>query len=263
MSKYILENAAEFECLEKQSQNKFYDYESELKDFAPKNGALILDAGCGSGVVSRYLAQNFPLGRVLGCDASGDRIQQASALAKNIPNLDFKQVDLLKTGFESSAFDSVVCRYVLEHLKNDDAKAVLVELHRCLRPGGTACVIDIDGYLYNVSPKTEFIDQCFLKIKAELAPDFNIGRQIPKMISDAGFTKVQWRIETMQFQGEELKGEIEMIQERFQQAMQFLEKVLGDADTAGKFVEQYLDALRSPYAVLFYNKFIVTAEKQV
>lgn len=262
MSHYILEHASEFERLEKQSQNKSYDYVSELKGFHPKVGATILDAGCGSGVVSRYLAEKFPQGKVIGCDASGDRILQASAMARNISNLEFKQSDLLKTVFESSSFDAVICRYVLEHLKNEDAQVALSELHRCLRPGGIIHVIDIDGYLYNVFPQTEFMSQCFAKIRSAAAPDFHIGRRLPRMIADAGFVRVNWRIETMQFRGEELKGEIELVQDRFQQAMHFLESILGDERAARKFVSQYLEALSSPNAVLFYNKFVVTAEKQ-
>ncbi len=262
MSQYILEHASEFERLEKQSQNKSYDYVSELRDFHPKPGAAILDAGCGSGVVSRYLAGKFPQGKVLGCDASGDRILQASAIAKNFSNLEFKKVDLLKTGFESSSFDAAVCRYVLEHLKNEDAQVALTELHRSLRPGGIIHVIDIDGYLYNVFPQTEFMSQCFTKIRSAAAPDFHIGRQLPRMVAQAGFVRVQWRIETMQFQGVELRCEMELVQERFQQAMGFLETILGDERAARKFVSEYLESLRSPQSVLFYNKFIVSAEKQ-
>jgi hypothetical protein len=41
MSSYILENASEFERLEKQSQNSFYDYRQELQGIQPKPGALI------------------------------------------------------------------------------------------------------------------------------------------------------------------------------------------------------------------------------
>ncbi len=262
MSNYILEHASEFERLEKQSQNKYYDYESELSDFLPKIGSNILDAGCGSGVVSRFLARKFPHSKVTGCDFSGERIRQASSFAETIGNLDFKQANLLSADFEASTFDSIVCRYVLEHLKNKEVKAVLTEFHRCLRPGGTACLIDIDGYLYNMFPQSEFIEQCFSKIKTAPAPDFNIGRQLPKMIADAGFTKVRWRIETMQFQGEELKTEIELISERFVQAMPFLEVILGNDHHARRFVDEYLETLRCPNSVLFYNKFIVTAEKQ-
>ena len=38
----------------------------------------ILDAGCGSGVVSRYLATHFPTSRVIACDFSALRIAQAA-----------------------------------------------------------------------------------------------------------------------------------------------------------------------------------------
>lgn len=262
MSNYILENASEFERLEKQSQNKFYDFESELRDFHPKANSVILDAGCGSGVVSRYLAHQFPHSKVIGGDFSGERVQQAARFANQIQNLEFRELNLLNADFESSSVDALVCRFVLEHLGHDQVKVALSELYRCLRPGGKACVIDIDGYVNNVFPKTPFMDDCCRKIEAVKTVNFNIGRELPFLLGQSGFVNVQWRIETMQFRHEDLRNEAILVKERFLQAMPFLISVLGEVGIARRFMDEYLETLNAPNAVLFYNKFIVLAEKQ-
>jgi tRNA A58 N-methylase Trm61 len=65
---YELEHHTEFDRLEKQATIATYDYRSELSGLQIENGAVILDAGCGSGVVSRYLASLDRTSTVVACD---------------------------------------------------------------------------------------------------------------------------------------------------------------------------------------------------
>jgi len=261
-AKYVLENSAEFDRLEKQSQNKFYNYESELSQFKPKTGGTILDAGCGSGIVSRYLAKTHPTSSVVGCDFSEIRVAQAAEIAKGIKNLHFRKENLTQLDFDHSSFDAIACRFVLEHLNETDLPKVISEFYRCLRPNGIICAIDIDGLLSNVFPKTKLMDKVFSKIDSVTTINFKIGREIPHLLYQSGFSNVSWRIEPMQFQGEDLRHEIELLKERFEQAMPFLVSVVGNEGDAKAFVHDYFESLRSPNAVLFYNKFIVQGSKR-
>ena len=59
-SAYVLENPHEFQRLEEQSAQPEYDFRSDLPALALPPGARILDAGCGSGIVARYLAERYP-----------------------------------------------------------------------------------------------------------------------------------------------------------------------------------------------------------
>lgn len=204
MKNYVLESEKEFERLERQSQNKAYDYKTELSNFSPRETGTILDAGCGSGVVTRYLAKKFNRAHVVGCDASNQRIGQAinhlnlSADLKT-ENISFQTQDLSKLSFSPSSFDGVVCRYVLEHMSNENALRALQNFYRCMRPSGKLCIIDIDGLIYNLFPQTEFLENSFSKIKQLKDIDLNIGRKLPHLIREAGFNNVKWEIETLQF----------------------------------------------------------------
>jgi ubiquinone/menaquinone biosynthesis C-methylase UbiE len=112
---YALESDAEFERLERQSTYPKYDYRSELAGIVVGARARILDAGCGSGVVSRYLARHHADCTVVGCDESEDRIARAAELARDLPNLRFRQGDICAMSFAASSFDLIFCRYVLQH----------------------------------------------------------------------------------------------------------------------------------------------------
>ena len=268
MSNYVLENINEFERLEKQSNNKSYNYEVELKDFSPKPNGAILDAGCGSGIVTRYLANKYPNAQVVGCDFSAQRISQATnhfhSVNHHLPsNISFRAENLTNMTFNASSFDAINCRYVLEHMSNPDALQTLEEFHRCMRPNGKLSVIDIDGLIYNLFPRTNYLENSFTVIQNLSGIDLNIGRKLPFLITTAGFTNVQWKIETLQFQDEDLTDETQLIEERFELAMPTLTNVLGGENKAHQFVEEYFACLKKPGAVLFYNKFIISAEKSV
>ena len=268
MKRYVLENVKEFERLEKQSQHQTYNYQLELSRFLPKETGTILDAGCGSGVVSRYLANLYPAAQVVGCDFSEQRVAQATNFIHSVKkdqtsNLKFIAQNLTQLTFDSSSFDGVVCRYVLEHMSNEDASRALKEYYRCMRPNGKLCVIDIDGLIYNLYPKTPLLESSFNAIKNITGLDLNIGRKLPSLVEDAGFSNTKWEIETLQFQGESLESEIQLIRERFDQAMPAMIAAIGSELKTKQFVEEYFECLKMPGAVLFYNKFMITAEKSV
>ena len=88
---YALESKTEFERLEHQSTFPKYDYKKELEGFTTLSpGSTVLDAGCGSGVVSRYLATSNPNANVIGCDFSKQRVELARDAAQSIPNVSFE-----------------------------------------------------------------------------------------------------------------------------------------------------------------------------
>jgi ubiquinone/menaquinone biosynthesis C-methylase UbiE len=258
---YILENKKEFERLESQSKNELYDFKKELSDFELRNPASILDAGCGSGIVSRYLSQAYPKAQVVGCDSSDLRVEMAKQASAEFGNLNFTKENLTDLSFKSGAFDGAVCRFVLEHLSKRQQKKAVAELFRCLRPAGKIRLIDIDGYFYNLFPQTPLI-QKFLSILDRKKPiDMMIGRTLPSLLVESGFENVSWRIETMEITGRHFETEIKLIEERFNHGMEMYKKLLGSEAKAKRFQSEFVATLRKPGATLFYNKFVVTAEK--
>jgi 2-polyprenyl-3-methyl-5-hydroxy-6-metoxy-1,4-benzoquinol methylase len=103
-------------------------------------GHIWLDAGCGSGTLSRVLAQRGC--RVLGVDASSAMVTAANELARFhtcSERLKFERVETIaQLEVENNSLDGVLCSSVLEYAK--DPVACLSEFHRVLKPGGLLLV---------------------------------------------------------------------------------------------------------------------------
>ena len=258
---YVLEDEKEFERLEKQSQQDAYSYEKELASFHPKDFGTIFDAGCGSGVVSRHLARKYSNAKIIGSDFSPQRVAQAKEEAKGIANLQFQSENLTGLSFENSSFHAIVCRYVLEHMNPGDRSKAISELYRCLKPNGQICIIDVDGFLFNLFPQTALMEEVFSRISTEKPFDLHVGRKLPVLLAQAGFQNISYRMQAHCFQDKELTAEIEQMRARFELSRPFFNDFLGSEEKAATFINDYFECLRSPQAVLFHNMFIVTAQK--
>ena len=93
----------------------------------------ILDAGCGSGGMTRFLER---YGRVTGVDLAPVAIDLARR--RGVRRLARGSVGTLP--FATTSFDLVTSFDVLYHLAVDDDAAAFAELHRVLRPGGVLLV---------------------------------------------------------------------------------------------------------------------------
>jgi 2-polyprenyl-6-hydroxyphenyl methylase/3-demethylubiquinone-9 3-methyltransferase len=97
-------------------------------------GSCWLDAGCGTGTLSRWLAERGC--HVLGVDAASSMIQAATELAKTQPHkLKFARVETIaRLPLEDASQDGVLCSSVLEYV--DDPLVCLAEFVRVLKIGG-------------------------------------------------------------------------------------------------------------------------------
>ena len=111
----------------------------------PGSGQRLLDLCCGTGDLALVLAAKVrPGGMVLGLDASAAPLAIAARRAAAQPwlPLQWRQADALATGLDAGAWDGAVIAYGLRNLA--DPAAGLAELHRLLRRGGRAAVLDFN-----------------------------------------------------------------------------------------------------------------------
>ena len=97
--------------------------------------APILDAGCGAGRISRYLADRG--GEVVGVDLSPEMIAQGQALH---PDLDLSVASITDLPHDDATFGGVLLWYSTIHLSDLDLGRALDEAVRVVELGGVVLV---------------------------------------------------------------------------------------------------------------------------
>jgi trans-aconitate 2-methyltransferase len=91
----------------------------------------VLDAGCGTGNVTRLLYERLPRGRVIAVDAAPSMVEQARA---RLPaDVDVRRADLLELRLEGPV-DAVLSTATFHWVR--DQERLFAKLHDCLVPGG-------------------------------------------------------------------------------------------------------------------------------
>ena len=104
-------------------------------------GAQVLDLPCGTGASALPAAEAVgPTGSVVAVDLAEGLIAlaQAKARAAGLRNMRFVQADMRATGLPDESFDEVVCVFGVFFVP--DRQALMRELWRMVRPGGTLAV---------------------------------------------------------------------------------------------------------------------------
>lgn len=96
----------------------------------------VLDVGCGPAVMARELVGEG--WRFYGVDASAEVVRAAGPVCSALESAHVAAGALPLLPFPNARFDAVLCIGVIDRLP--DADAILAELARVLRPGGTALV---------------------------------------------------------------------------------------------------------------------------
>ncbi len=106
---------------------------NRLIEVRVKPGAIVLDAGSGTGERTLAILKHSQPYEVIALDAS----EAMSAVAKSKihdPRVRFIQGDVRHLPFADNTFDVVVCTWVIEIM--DDPRAVVQEFIRVIKPGG-------------------------------------------------------------------------------------------------------------------------------
>jgi demethylmenaquinone methyltransferase/2-methoxy-6-polyprenyl-1,4-benzoquinol methylase len=118
--------------------------EMAIKWAGAKAGDTCLDLCCGSGDLALRLARRVGTkGKVYGVDFSHNLLETAKQRSQTQypqPNISWVEADVLNLPFEDNQFDAATMGYGLRNVT--DIPRSLQELHRVLKPGAKAAILD-------------------------------------------------------------------------------------------------------------------------
>jgi len=257
---YILKSIKEGQRLDEQTSIDEFSLSNELRFFKHKRRSHVLDVGCGSGVLCRYLDDTL---KESGVSVSGCDISDASlgyAKSNSSKNINYFKHDFLKTKTTKS-YDVIFNRYVGHHLSLEKYKLMLENFYNSLLPEGEVYIIDMDNLFVNIGSLSRKLRGDIDKISQSFDGNLQMGRYIPSLLNEAGFKDIKYNVDVVDFQGESKVMEISQWKQRFNSAILFYVDLFGDEMSANKFFKAYLSEVAHDYTPLFYNKFIVRAKK--
>jgi ubiquinone/menaquinone biosynthesis C-methylase UbiE len=159
-------------------------------------GECVLDAGCGSGAVTRDIARRVgPRGRAVGLDPSPALLAVARELAQKAglgKHMEFREGSVLRLPFPDRAFDAAVCVTVLSHVPGGEA--AVPELARVLRPGGRLGVFDLDTDMTTFTHSDRALTRRIVAAASDAtAVDGWLARRLPSLFQRAGMVDVRAR----------------------------------------------------------------------
>ena len=135
--------------------------EMTVKWSAAKPGDTSLDLCCGSGDLSFRLARRVGrTGQVYGVDFSSQLLEIAKKRSQSQypqPNITWVEADVLDLPFEDDKFDAATMGYGLRNVT--DIKGSLKEVHRVLKTGAKAAILDFHRPSY---PQLRAFQQWYL-----------------------------------------------------------------------------------------------------
>ncbi len=166
-------------------------YKDEImKQLAIRQGATILDVGCGTGQDTLDLALAVgPQGRVTGIDNSETMLHEARSRAAQaqLP-IDYMLADATHLPFAHASFDGCMASRVLGHLPQP--YQALAEMVRVARPGASIVVADGDLDVTIVDIPDRALARKVVHAACDQMTQGWIGRQLPALFQQAGLSNI-------------------------------------------------------------------------
>ena len=122
-------------------ERRLVKWADEVLQYVPlKAGQSVLDVGCGTGALTRHLAQHHGL-HATGADVDVEQIEEARQKAHHLTNIHFVVNDARDLHFADATFDTVITFKAMHHI--EDWQNAIEEQVRVLKLGGYFIIFDI------------------------------------------------------------------------------------------------------------------------
>lgn len=158
----------------------------------------VLDLGCGTGEITRRLAEHYPQATLVGIDILDGNLAIARRNSSSFANrIVYEQGDAFALHHEDASFDLVVCRHMSQAVP--DFPHVLDEITRVLKPGGWLHLLSEDYGMLHM-PEVVREDGLFdpdrfwngnaIAYLRGVGCDGRVGRHSPPLLERSGYRQI-------------------------------------------------------------------------
>lgn len=222
-------------------------------------GMTVLDAGCGNGIMTRWLANKVgPKGKVIAIDILRKAIDDTKYLCNNelINNVEYKELGVEQVSSHYKNIDFIYCRFVLSHNKEDRRMAMLSSMFDALRPGGILVVEDANhNQFFHFPPSKAFARaiQIHMKWAETKGADYNLGDKLYTILKTSfAFENFIVRASQPVVINPEEKRMIEFVTDELRE--QYCDAGICDDNEISTLVDQLRALARDPTSLMGYTR---------
>ena len=227
------------------------------------DGMNILECGSGPGCLTEKIISHLPNVFVTGLEIDPFLVEIANTQfqEKGLERYEYFQGSVLEMEFPDESFDFVIARLLLEHLPEPAIAAK--EIHRVLKPGGKAIIIDNDFEVhlntFPYIPELGLLYDAYCRARIHEGGNPKIGRELPSILKRSNFINVD--IETIIAHSEVVGDEIFLRSEGSGIPAKLVEDGYLSKDILDRLTGKWYEMLQEDNHAIFRQLFVVGGEK--